>query len=115
MDITKTISIAPGHYVVAVSGGVDSVALLHMLQDMPDVKLTVAHYDHGIRPDSHLDRINVANLAKKYGLPFVYNEGNLGPDASEELARLARYNFLRQTQNELGANAVITAHQPPIT
>ncbi len=68
-----------GKYVLAVSGGVDSVSLLHALKDMPGVELVVAHYDHGIRPDSVEDRKFVQALAEEYGLPFVYEEGRLGP------------------------------------
>jgi hypothetical protein len=58
-------------------------------------KLIVAHFDHGIRDESHLDAEFVAGLAKKYGLPFVLKREELGPDASEEKARDQRYAFLR--------------------
>jgi tRNA(Ile)-lysidine synthase len=100
----------PGTYVVAVSGGVDSMALLHMLQHQPDLRLIVAHYDHGIRPDSHVDRQLVQRLAYHRGLPFVYHEGKLGPEASEEAARESRYDFLRKVRKATEADAIITAH-----
>lgn len=100
----------PGRYVLAVSGGVDSVALLDILRTQPGVRLTVAHYDHGIREDSHQDRLLVQNLAQKHGLSFVYDEGNLGAGASEATARDARYKFLRTVQKASGAKAIITAH-----
>jgi len=100
----------PGRYVVAVSGGVDSVVLLHMLAARPDLELTVAHYDHGIREDSAEDRQLVQELAKLYSLPFVYQEGNLSPQASEAQAREARYQFLHETRQASGAGAIITAH-----
>jgi len=103
-------SLPPGKYVVAVSGGVDSVALLHMLQNQPGVKLTVAHFDHGIRADSRKDRQFVADLAKRYDLPFIYGAGSLGPGASEAEARQARYDFLRKVQSAADAQAIITAH-----
>jgi tRNA(Ile)-lysidine synthase len=99
-----------GSYVVAVSGGVDSVALLHMLAGRPGLKLTVAHYDHGIRPDSAEDRRHVQAFARAHGLPFVYEAGALGPDASEATARRARYDFLHRVRQASGAGAVITAH-----
>jgi tRNA(Ile)-lysidine synthetase-like protein len=99
-----------GKYVVAVSGGVDSVVLLDLLRRLPEVELTVAHFDHGIRPDSEEDRQFVKKLAENYELPFVYDEGKLGPNASEATARQARYKFLRQAQSEAGAKAIITAH-----
>ncbi|RTK95028.1 tRNA lysidine(34) synthetase TilS [Candidatus Saccharibacteria bacterium] len=104
------VDIEPGRYVVAVSGGVDSVALLDILSKTPGLKLTVAHFDHGIRGDSSLDRELVQKLARQYGLPFVYHQGNLGAGTSEEAARLARYAFLRQVQRASQAQAIITAH-----
>jgi len=104
------IKIAPGAYVVAVSGGVDSMTLLNMLSKMPKLKLTVAHYDHGIRSDSDKDRQLVQSVAKQYGLPFVFDEGRLGPKASEAVARQARYKFLKQIAKSSGAKAIITAH-----
>lgn len=104
------ISLEPGRYVVAVSGGVDSVALLHLLHAEAGVELVVAHFDHGIRSDSAADRIFVSNLASKYGLKFEYTEGNLGEKASEATARAARYEFLRSVMKKHDAQAIITAH-----
>lgn len=104
------IDIEPGTYVVAVSGGVDSVALLHALQNRPSLKLIVAHYDHGIRPDSSADRHHVAAIARYYGLPFIYDIGRLGKGSSEDNARRARYQFLHGVRAATGAKAIITAH-----
>ncbi len=104
------VDVQPGVYVVAVSGGVDSVALLHMLVQQPGHRLVVAHFDHGIRPDSHLDRKLVQAIAKQHGLNFVYDEAKLGPGTSEEIARMARYAFLRQVQKATKADAIVTAH-----
>lgn len=81
-------------YIVAVSGGVDSVVMLDMLAKSGAYELVVAHFDHGIRPDSGSDARFVAELAAKYGVPFELGEGNLGESASEEQARNARYAFL---------------------
>lgn len=110
MNIIKTIRLEPGRYVVAVSGGVDSIALLHILTQLPDLHLTVAHFDHGIREDSHDDRLIVEQAARTYKLPFVYSEGNLGIGISEEKARNARYEFLRKVQKQASADGIITAH-----
>ncbi|HSX43547.1 MAG TPA: tRNA lysidine(34) synthetase TilS [Candidatus Saccharimonadales bacterium] len=99
-----------GSYVVAVSGGVDSIALLHMLAQRPNLQLVVAHYDHGVRLDSMIDRTLVQLTAKRYGLPFVYENGRLGPHASEAVARTARYGFLHKVRQASGARAIITAH-----
>lgn len=103
------ISLKPGRYVVAVSGGVDSMALLHLLHGMPGLQLIVAHFDHGIRDDSREDRLLVQETAGRYGLPFVYDEGKLGR-ASEETARKARYGFLHHVREAAGADAIVTAH-----
>lgn len=127
------VQIGPGRYVVAVSGGVDSMALLDILvkrANSPepgadggkeqkdgghgprtaDYTLIVAHFDHGIREDSAHDRAFVQQAAAKYGLSFVYDEGNLGPDVSEAVARQARYGFLHKVRMAAGADAIITAH-----
>ena len=108
----KTIDVAPlqGRYVLAVSGGVDSVVLLDILAATQGLNITVAHYDHGIRHDSAKDRRLVQKLARSYGLPCVYQEGNLGSGASEDTARRARYQFLRATQKAANAIGIITAH-----
>ncbi len=110
MNIVKTIRIAPGHYVAAISGGVDSMTLLDILRQIPAVTITVAHFDHGIRPDSRADRLLVAAAAKRYKIPFVYAEGNLGTATSEDTARKARYDFLRSVKKNTKADGIITAH-----
>jgi tRNA(Ile)-lysidine synthase len=100
-----------GTYVVAVSGGVDSMALLHLLHDADTpYRLVVAHLDHGIRSDSAEDRRLVQATAKQLGLPFVYHEVRLGPRASEAAARQARYEFLHKVSANSNARAIITAH-----
>lgn len=107
------IVLEPGCYVVAVSGGVDSMVLLDVLMRMPRqeaYKFVVAHYDHGIRADSALDRQHVAKVAAEHGLHFEYMEGKLGIRASENEARQARYAFLRQVKATYRAAAIITAH-----
>ena len=95
---------------VAVSGGVDSVVLLDLLRMYPGVKLVVAHFDHGIRPDSGRDREFVQHLAARHNLPFVYDRAELGKDASEAQARTARYKFLNKVREASAADAIITAH-----
>jgi tRNA(Ile)-lysidine synthase len=104
------ISIAPGRYVVAVSGGVDSMALLHLLQGREGLRLTVAHFDHGIRPDSREDRLLVQHVASTYGVPFVFAEGQLGQGTSEDVARIERYRFLHKVRSAAGADSLVTAH-----
>lgn len=109
------ITIAPGTYILAVSGGVDSMVLLDLLAkhkaDNPDpINLIIAHYDHGIRSNSKADRLFVQRAAKVYRLPFTFDQGILGPDASEAVARLVRYKFLEAARQAANAQAIITAH-----
>lgn len=96
------------NYIVAVSGGVDSVVLLHMLQQS-DHRLIVAHVDHGIRDDSTDDARFVEALARRYHLPFVSAQLHLGKQASEEQARKARYDFLFDQAAQHKA-VIVTAH-----
>ena len=111
------IHIEPGKYIVAVSGGVDSVVLSDLLINyskiqIPDSRFqfVVAHFDHGIRPDSEKDRVFVQDLAKKYDLPFEYEREELGKNASEDLARKRRYFFLNKIKSKYKADKIITAH-----
>jgi tRNA(Ile)-lysidine synthetase-like protein len=96
-------------YIVAVSGGVDSVVLLDMLTKVPKHELLVAHVDHGIRHDSAEDAQFVRALAAKYGLPFHATRVELGWGASEERARQIRYEYLRNLADIYDAK-IVTAH-----
>jgi tRNA(Ile)-lysidine synthetase-like protein len=102
--------ITPGKAIVAVSGGVDSVVLLHMLvnQNLYD-EMIVAHFDHGIRSNSAEDAQFVERLAEDYGLAYVTKREELGVNASEDVARVHRYNFLRNVARENHA-VIVTAH-----
>lgn len=104
------ISLEPGKYVVAVSGGVDSVVLLNLLSKAPGLELVVAHFDHGIRDDSIEDLEFVRSLASEYGLTFVAEQVVLGANTSEATARDARYKFLRKVMKNEDARAIATAH-----
>ena len=99
-----------GTYVVAVSGGVDSMVLLDLLRQQTGVKAVVAHFDHGIRDDSSEDRKLVQRVAKKHSLPFVHENGKLGIGTSEAHARKARYTFLDRVAKASQAKAILTAH-----
>lgn len=99
-----------GKYVVAVSGGVDSMTLLDLLAKQRGLELIVAHFNHGIRPDSTQDEQFVRQEAESYQLTFEVGYGRLGPGASEEQARAARYNFLKGVKQKYQAAAIVTAH-----
>jgi tRNA(Ile)-lysidine synthase len=96
---------APTPVVVGVSGGVDSVCLLHALRQVAGewgLALHVAHLDHGLRPDSAADAAFVEALAAEWGLPFHSQQLLAGaltgqPGGIEAAARRARYAFLART------------------
>jgi tRNA(Ile)-lysidine synthase len=103
----------PGLAVLAVSGGPDSVALLDLMTRLaPEfhLDLAVAHVDHGIAEDSADVAERVLGLAVRYGVPGRLAVFNLGPQATETLAREKRYEALRALQHELGARYLVTAH-----
>jgi tRNA(Ile)-lysidine synthase len=91
--------------VVAVSGGVDSVALLHLLAQMAEIwqlELHVAHVDHALRPTSAADAAFVRDLAEQMSLPFYTTRLDAAalraaPDGLEAAARRVRYRFLCAT------------------
>jgi tRNA(Ile)-lysidine synthetase-like protein len=102
--------IRPGRYIVAVSGGVDSMVLLHMLLQQKNLGLVVAHVDHGIRSDGNKDCEFVEEYARRQGLVCITTKLHLSPGASEEQARDRRYAFLRQCRKEFDAKGIILAH-----
>ena len=107
---------AKGPLLVAVSGGPDSVALLHFLAALrartghPSA-LVAAHVNHGLRgAESDGDAAFVRELATAWGLPHVAADVGPLPASSEESARLARYEALRGLADSEGADRVATAH-----
>jgi tRNA(Ile)-lysidine synthase len=110
----------PGDRVaVAVSGGADSLALLHALRVLAgkrDWRLAVLTVDHGLRPGSAADAAFVADHAKALGLParqLTLAPGELeahraaGPEGA---ARAARYEALWPAADELGCRWLATGH-----
>lgn len=100
----------PGKYVLAVSGGVDSMVLFDILARHDGIEMVVGHVDHGIRTESSRDRQFVQHYAHELGLVFEYCEAELGPNASEAKAREVRYKFLNEIKAKHKARAIITAH-----
>ena len=111
---------AGGHVLCAVSGGADSVCLLHLLKGQAEAagfSLTAAHFDHGLRgEDSRRDAAFVEQLCRDWGVPCVTGSGDVAAEARrrgagiEETARDLRYTFLEQTADRVGAGVIATAH-----
>ena len=106
--------------VVAVSGGADSVCLLHILTQRRaelDIELHIAHLNHQLRDvESDSDAKYVSDLAHKLGIPATierldvaaYHDQKGG--SLEEAAREIRYSFLAQVAKNVGAHKVVTGH-----
>jgi tRNA(Ile)-lysidine synthase len=108
------------HILVAVSGGADSMALLHCLHRLSSkycLKLTVAHLNHRIRDaEGDADAEFVRKISIDLGLPFVYESIEVKQKALashqniEDLARTLRYDFLRRTAAQTGATKIAVGH-----
>jgi len=103
---------------VAVSGGCDSVALLHALARQPAryrAAHVVAHVDHGWREESRDDAIFVERLAERLGFRCVRTrlkpDQDSGGESREMWARRRRHAFLASTARELALGTVALAHQ----
>ena len=101
---------------VAVSGGADSVCLLHILHMLApewNLRLTVLHLDHGLRgEESRRDAEFVRELARKLGLPAIAGTANLAvtTDNLEQAAREARLAFFREAIQGSEVERVATGH-----
>ncbi|MBY0507130.1 MAG: tRNA lysidine(34) synthetase TilS [Bryobacteraceae bacterium] len=100
------------HLGVAVSGGADSVCLLHLLRQLAPaagVSLSVVHLNHQLRGDaSDADALFVAGLAQAYGLPLHNASRPVGP--SEDDARQARRTFFAHLRDSGLVTRIATGH-----
>ena len=124
-QVRKTIEehdllVAGESVVVGVSGGPDSLCLLHLLRHLSrayDLTLHVAHLDHGIRgEESRVDAQFVADLARQWELPATVERADVPRLAEEEglaieeAARRARYRFLARVAGQVGASRIAVGH-----
>ncbi len=113
--------ISPGERVlVAVSGGIDSIVLLHLLYELREelgISLAVAHLDHRIRgEEAQADAEFVAGEARRLGLPLILEARDVPTYAEErdlsleEAAREVRYRFLEEAAAKVGAAKIALGH-----
>jgi len=105
---------------IGVSGGADSVCLLHVLakwQKELGIKLHVAHLNHQLRGvESEADAKYVSNLAGSLGIPITIDRQDVTAYRTErncsieEAARELRYGFLAKVAREVGANRIAIGH-----
>ena len=110
---------AYSHAVIAVSGGSDSMALMHlvrrwMLTSAPAVRVSVATVDHGLRAESTVEAQCVADAARGLGFEaeILTWQGEKPSQGVQEQARHARYRLLGEHARALGPGqcAIVTAH-----
>ncbi|MBI5400252.1 tRNA lysidine(34) synthetase TilS [Candidatus Saganbacteria bacterium] len=105
---------------IAVSGGADSLALLHLLAEYQKelgIAIHIAHLNHMIRKgDADLDVRFVQAVAQKLGLQAIVESFDVQSFAKEEkigledAARRARYAFYDRAANQVGANKIAVGH-----
>lgn len=102
--------------VLAVSGGSDSTALLHLAADArkaaPDCRIIAATVDHGLRPESSVEAAAVAGLSARLGVEHrtLIWRGEKPIHGIQAEARAARQALLAEFVDEVGAGAVLTGH-----
>lgn len=105
--------------VVGVSGGPDSMCLLHVLNNIKKqlgIEIFVAHINHMIRKEAQEETEYVSKYCKNIGIECyikyvdVINKSYNEKMGTEEAGRKARYDFFEEVANKVGANKIATAH-----
>ncbi len=93
--------------ILACSGGMDSMFLFHFLLNNK-IKFVVAHFDHRMRENSHLDMEFVKSKCEEYGITFHHSFGK--DIKNENDAREQRYAFLKSLAWDIDENVIMTGH-----
>jgi len=105
--------------IVAVSGGPDSLCLLHLLKRLSSeymLNLVVAHLNHCLRPEALQEADGVGKIASELSLPFeartvdIRNYKKKHAISEEEAGREARYDFLFETARKYNASRIALGH-----
>ncbi len=119
-DCRRWDMLPPGELVLcAVSGGRDSMALLHLLHGLAAAEgfaLAAAHFNHRLRAAADRDEAFVQEQCRALGVPCYTGRGDVAAAAKEtgrsleDAARQMRYDFLERTADRIGAARIATAH-----
>ncbi|MEM7289914.1 MAG: tRNA lysidine(34) synthetase TilS, partial [Pseudomonadota bacterium] len=104
-----------GPVIVAVSGGSDSIALLHLASVwscLKNVELKVVTVDHGLRPEAAAEAGFVAGVSESLNIPhFTLAWDGVKPSSGvSEAARNARYMLIEEFASDIGACAILVGH-----
>ena len=99
-------------YIIGVSGGCDSMALLDMCRNNK-MNIVIAHINYNLREDTSLDYQTVLGYALKYNIPFEYKEFNkkdYNQGNFQTQARIMRYSFFQEVYLKYHAAGLLLAH-----
>ncbi|NLI90029.1 MAG: tRNA lysidine(34) synthetase TilS [Epulopiscium sp.] len=105
--------------VVGVSGGADSICLLHILKELRDkyeIQLIVAHINHGMRLEAKEDASFVRSICREWDIPYEEHNCNIvelsrkHKTSEEVVGRNERYNFFEETRLKYSADKIAVAH-----
>lgn len=106
-----------GRVLCAVSGGLDSMCLLHFMLRQDGFAVAAAHFNHRLRGErSDADQLFVERWCADHRVPCYVGEGDTlaraeaAGESVEEAARVLRYAFLHRTAEDYGYDAILTAH-----
>ena len=110
---------APCHVLVGVSGGADSMALLHLLLHWPsgNLRVSAVHIHHGLRVETaDRDEQHVREFCTRYAVPLTVIHADVAMVARdeqltlEEAGRRVRYAHFESVRSRIGADYIVTAH-----
>ena len=114
-DFDQLLKETPKEIAIAVSGGVDSIALLHLVSswaDSSDTKLSILSVNHNLRSEARDEIRYVEKISRELGHKFFALSWDCGGTkiALQQRARQGRYNLMSAKCCELGITTLLTAH-----
>lgn len=116
-DVTRELIPSGSRVLCAVSGGADSVCLLHMFSRREDISLAAAHFNHRLRgEEADRDEAFVRDLCAQWNIPLTVGRGDVKAFSEreglslEEGGRILRYSFLEGAAQTEGCGLIATAH-----